>query len=437
LSSSGGLARKEVIVRDPIHSFVRLDRFPFILKVVSTPQFQRLRHISQLGLSSIVYPAATHNRFAHSLGAMHLMERILDHLHTVGDIEDEAFEDLLRTGTAAALLHDIGHGPLSHVSETAFGFDHEDIGSELISRTSIADILKEDGIDSNRVVNVLNHTVTGKDVLLSQLISSELDVDRLDYLTRDAYFTGVGFGNIDLERIISMLRIFKGSGDLNGHAITLYKGLYSLESYVVSRHLMYKAVYFHKATRGVEKLISNALKRAIERQPTVDIPERFTFLTKSGAPTFADLSLIDDHTLLNTLRNWESCKDPILAELCSMIFQRRLLKVIELTPARFRSYVGGINEKFEELARSNGIDPEYLCPIDGASETPYTAYSFKPPEDDTTVTTNIFVYDEEGIVKEIAHVSDVVAALAETQYFDRLYMPDQIRNKAEALFRSS
>src|SRR5262249_10210036 len=150
-----------------------------------------------------------------------------------------------KTGVAAALLHDIGHGPLSHSSEQYFGFRHEPVSFEIITRPPISDILERNDVDPERVVRVLDHTASGKDTLLSQLISSELDADRLDYLARDSYFTGVGFGNVDLERMISMLRVFRKGGPLKNHAVTLYKGRHAVEDYVLGRHLMYQAVYFH------------------------------------------------------------------------------------------------------------------------------------------------------------------------------------------------
>lgn len=428
--------RKEVAVRDPIHGFIRLDRFPFILKLVSTPEFQRLRFISQLGMSCAVYPGAMHNRFAHSLGAMHLMEKTLDHLRAVGDLGSSKFTDLLKVGLAAALLHDLGHGPLSHVSEKLFNFKHEAITARIIMREPISEILSEGGVDAKRVVKVLNHTATKRDVLLSQLVSSELDVDRLDYLTRDAFYTGAGFGNVDLDRITTMLRICR-SGELENHAITLYKGRYAIESYVLGRHLMYQAVYFHKATRGVEKLIQRAFLRATRSGSKASIPRDFDFLNSGNQPTVDDILGMDDHTVLNTLKQWKKSKDRILCDLCSRIFERRLLKAIELTPKWENAYMTGLDKRFSHLARMHGINPDYYCPIDGPSETPYTTYTIAPKDDKSTVITNIFAYNEEDKPVEISDISDAVGALTKTKYLNRLYMPDEIKNEAEKLFKGS
>jgi HD superfamily phosphohydrolase len=425
---------KEHIVRDPIHGFVHLDRFDFIKNIVSTPEFQRLRYVSQLGVSSVVYPSATHNRFSHSLGAMHVMEEMLDHLRRVGDVKNEIFDDLLRTGSATALLHDIGHGPLSHASEKFFGFNHESMTAKIITRPPISDILNAGDVEPERIVRILRHIASGPDVLLSQLISSELDVDRLDYLTRDSYFTGVGFGNIDLERIIAMLRKFRGNGALQNHAITLFKGRHSIESYILGRHLMYQAVYFHKATRGAEKLVGSAFRRATEAKSRAPVPDSLEFLESEVVPSLDDVLQMDDHTVFDSIRRWQRSKDRKLSDICKRFCQRNLLKAIELTPKKLNAYVSGVDKKFERLARRNGIDPEYLCPIDGPSETPYTVYSIKPPEDITTVTTSIFLYDEEGKTAEVSRVSDVVEALAKKEYYNRLYTVDKIREEAIRLF---
>ena len=426
--------KKQLLVRDPIHGFVRLDRFDFVRQIISLEEFQRLHHISQLGVSRFVYPSATHTRFAHSLGAMHVMGRVLDNLALVGSIGKDEFEDLAGVGIAAALLHDIGHGPLSHSSESFFGFKHEAVTVELITRPPIADILDGAGIAPERMVKIIRHTASGSDLLLSQLISSELDVDRLDYLARDSYFSGVGFGNVDLERMVTLLRIFKGTGPLGRHAITPMKGMHSIESYLLGRHLMYQAVYFHKATRGIEKLVGNAFRRARERASHLSLPNSLGFLDGDGGPTSEEILGMDDHTVFDTLRLWQKSKDSILKDLCKRLFQRNLLKAIEMGGAEMSSYMGGLDVKVRRLASKHRINPDYFCPVDGPSDTPYTVYSIKPPEDESTVTTNIFLYGEDRNPVEISQVSDVVRSLAKTEYRNRLYVPEEIRDDVRHLF---
>jgi len=355
-----------------------------------------------------------------------MMEATLDRLRSSGGLNTNDFDDFMKAGLVSALLHDIGHGPFSHLSEKFLKFEHEDITTQIILESHVGDILQKDGVKPQRVVDILRHVSTGEDVLLSQLVSSQLDVDRLDYLARDAYFTGVGFGNIDLGRIIAMLRIYDGEGTLHGHALTLFKGRHSIEAYVLGRHLMYQSVYFHKAGRGAEKLIENAFRRAIE---TKSLPEKFSFLYER-TPRVGDILGIDDHDVIVALRSWQNSKDPILSDLSKRFFQRRLLKAIELTPKRLNEHLDRI-AKFQGLAQRHNIDSDYFCPIDGPSDTAYTPYKLRSPEDKRTGTTNIFVFDEDGKPCEISDISDVVKALSKTDYLNRLYVPDTFKEAAQ------
>jgi len=355
------------------------------------------------------------------------METALDSLKRVGGLEHRNFDEFVKVGALVALLHDIGHGPFSHISEKFLGFRHEDISAQVIKQSPISDLLIEDGIEPQRIVNIIQHTASDEDKLLSQLVTSQLDVDRLDYMARDSYFTGVGFGNVDLERMINMLRIFPEAGDLNSHALTVFKGRHSIESYVLGRHLMYQAVYFHKASRGAEKLLINAFRRATE---TKELPDDFNFLYKDAPPTPDKIMNLDDYSVVTVLKNWCNSKDKILADLAQRFCQRRLLKAIELSPKKLNEHLDRI-AKFQQLAKNHGIDPDYLCPIDGPSDTPYTPYSIKSPEDKTTVTQNIFVYDEDGKPVEISQISEVVRSLAKTEYLNRLYVPEDFRARAE------
>jgi HD superfamily phosphohydrolase len=365
------------------------------------------------------------------------MERILDHFLRVGDISKNEFENTLKTGMAAALLHDIGHGPLSHSSEQFFNFSHEDISAEIITRPPISQILDRAQINPKTIVKIINHTVSGRYTLISQLVSSELDADRLDYLGRDSYFAGVGFGTVDLERIISMLRVFNGSGLLENHAITLNKGKYAVEDYIVGRHLMYQAVYFHKATRGAERLVVSAFQRAADLKQPGLIPEEFQFLENESPPTVEQILAMDDHTLFSTLAQWQRSSDSILSGICRRMIDRVLLKSIDLTNERFHAYHNGIEKKFLKLAERHGVDAKYLCPIDSWAETPYKPYLVKSAEDQPSVITNIFVNNENGEPTEISQLpdADVIRALTAKKYFDRLYMPEEMKEEAESLFK--
>jgi uncharacterized protein len=437
MPNSGNYPR-EIAVRDPIHGFIRLDGFDFVRKVVATYEFQRLRHVGQLGMAPLVYPAATHTRFSHSLGTMHVMERILDHLHRVRIIDKYRKDKILvKTGLAAALLHDIGHGPLSHSSEKWFNdFEHEDISSQIIMRPPISDILKSDGVEPKRVVEVLKGTSKRRDVLLSQLVSSAFDSDRLDYLMRDARFTGAGFGRIDLDRMVGILTVDRKTGFLKNYAVSLYKGRFSIVSYILGRYLMYEAVYFHKATRSAERLILSAFSRIVDIKAFDDTPDCLDFLKTGKKPTVDQILSMDDHTIYELLRRWMKHDDSTLADICRRIYTRRLLKAIELTPDMYRTYHQGVDEKIAKLARNRSFDPDYLCPIDSTSDTPYTTYRPKSSGDVPNVKDSIFVIDQDDEPTEISDMSDVVSALSKTVYHDRLYVPEEITDDVRQLFRT-
>lgn len=219
---------KNTIIRDPIYGFIDLSYYPFIKKIIDTPYFQRLRRLSQLGVSVFVYPSAIHSRFNHSIGAMQLFIKIYDHLfRETRRLENERSEEIRKIGVATILLHDIGHGPFSHVSEKIFGFDHEKFSQKIIS-SDMKEILEGEDISYKDINAVINKTTSRKPDLkiLSQLISSTLDTDRLDYLARDIYFTGVGFGTIDLERIIRTMTIYSDPKSfLDGYAVIEEKGM--------------------------------------------------------------------------------------------------------------------------------------------------------------------------------------------------------------------
>ena len=228
--------KKRRIVRDPIHGFIDISEYSVINKIIENPFFQRLRRLSQLGVSVFVYPSATHNRFNHTLGAMKLFLKIFDLLYYENK---KSYEHLRKLGLITVLLHDIGHGPFSHTSEKIFNFHHVNLSIKIIE-TQFSDILTKEGIDTKYIIQILNNqNINKKEKIISQLIDSNLDVDRLDYIARDSYFTGIGYG-IDLERIIRTLTIYKGQNSLKGYAAVEEKGKHAIESYLLTRELMYR-----------------------------------------------------------------------------------------------------------------------------------------------------------------------------------------------------
>ncbi len=236
---------KSKVIRDTIHKDIFLDEAA--VEIVDSPVFQRLRHIKQLGVTNLVYPSANHTRFEHSIGAAHIAGRVLKKL----DLQDS--QEL----RFAALLHDLGHGPLSHTSEELLEryleTSHEDITLKLIKETEIGDILESHSVDTKKVISIL-----AKRDGLSSLISGEVDVDRMDYLTRDAYHTGVAYGIIDLDRLVNTLEM------LDGRLIVGEGGLRAVEGLLVARFLMTPTVYLHHASRIADSMFLRATERAVD-----------------------------------------------------------------------------------------------------------------------------------------------------------------------------
>lgn len=276
-------------IRDPIHRTIALSGLEFAL--LDTGEVQRLRRIKQLGFTYLVYPSATHTRFEHSLGVMHLAGRIAEALGL-----DKKSVELLRV---CGLLHDVGHAPFSHTSEWLVEKftqkPHEKISEEIISRSAISDILSESGIELNDVVGLL----AGKLKPASDVLSSDLDADRMDYLVRDSHYTGVAYGVVDLERIISTLK-------LQDNQLVLTGGTQAAESLLRARFLMFPSVYEHHAARIAEGMFSHAVERLIE--------------DKAIAP--GDLSRLDDFDMVSLMRNSKG----YAGEIVQRIDSRRLFK---------------------------------------------------------------------------------------------------------------
>src|SRR5688572_14372205 len=238
---------KKKIINDPVYGFITIPS-ELLFDVISHPWFQRLRHIKQLGLTDFVYPAAQHTRFQHALGAMHLMTKVLDNLRAKGiEISDEEYE----ASTLCVLLHDIGHGPLSHTLENSLlaGIKHESLSYLFMQQLN-----KEFNGALNLSLKIFQNTYKRK--FFHQLVSSQLDIDRLDYLKRDCFFTGVQEGTIGVDRIISMLTVNRDQ------LVVEEKGIYSIESFLNARRLMYWQVYLHKTTISAERMVVNLIKRA-------------------------------------------------------------------------------------------------------------------------------------------------------------------------------
>lgn len=315
---------KKKIVNDPIYGFITIPD-GILFELIEHPWFQRMRRIQQLGITYLVYPGATHTRFQHTLGAMHLMDKAIQTLRSK-DIEITAEE--AESAKIAILLHDIGHGPFSHTLEHSIvhHVTHEDISSLLMQRLN-----KEFGGKLELSIKIFSNRYHKK--FLHQLVSSQLDVDRLDYLTRDTFFTGVSEGVVGYDRILSMLTVWKGNLAVEA------KGIYSIEKFIIARRLMYWQVYLHKTVLSAMELLVNIMKRAKEIAiggadlfctPAfrVFLYNNFTkvdFETKSELlNTFAKL---DDSDIVSSIKVWMNHEDIILSTLCRWLMNRRLYKI--------------------------------------------------------------------------------------------------------------
>lgn len=316
---------KGKIINDPVYGFLRFPE-PEIMKLIEHPWFQRLRNIKQMGMAHLVYPGAVHTRFHHSLGACHLMEKALDELKIKGiQLTDE---DHL-AARMAILLHDIGHGPFSHALEHSLveGISHETISHLIMKRMD-----EEMGGLLSDATRIFDHSYPRR--YLHQLVSSQLDVDRMDYLNRDSFYTGVSEGVIGYDRILQMLTV------RNGELMVEEKGVHSVEKFIIARRLMYWQVYLHKTVLGAEELLLNILNRAKElaqngkelfASPALHyfLYKRLTATDFEKDPSHLDrFCQLDDYDILTSIKVWQEHKDKILSMLCKMLINRNLYKVI-------------------------------------------------------------------------------------------------------------
>jgi HD superfamily phosphohydrolase len=316
--------KKDKIINDPIYGFITLDE-GIITNLIDHPYFQRLRRISQLGLSYLVYPGAKHSRFHHAIGCMHLMTKAITQIrkkgHSISKKEAEALK-------IAILLHDIGHGPFSHALENsiATGFSHENL-----SLFFMQELNKEFNGKLSLAITIFKKEHPKK--FLHQLVSSQLDMDRLDYLKRDSFFSGVTEGNIGTERIINMLDV------VNDKLVVEEKGIYSIEKFLIARRLMYWQVYLHKTVVSAENMLIKVLKRAkflitnnssIFTTPSLEVFLKSNFTTKDfekDSKLLNSFSELDDFDIYTCLKYWKNSDDFVLSNLSERLINRKILKI--------------------------------------------------------------------------------------------------------------
>lgn len=423
----------ERIYRDPVHNIIRLRtdtvEGELMMRLIDTPEFQRLRRIKQLGLGLYTYQGAEHSRFTHSLGAFHLMSRVLDRL---GEKYQVAGADRA-AARAAALLHDVGHGSFSHVMEKVLGFHHEKWTVEVVlsEATEIGQLLRSYSPDLPAKVAAI---IEGKfePAALAQLVSSQLDVDRMDYLLRDSLMTGAKYGIYDLEWIINALAI----DEENDRIYVAARGLYAVEEYLQARYYMFRQVYFHRTLRSAEAVLRSILRRALKLletgQPVWYAPDTaFEKVLRRNSLTITEHLEVDDSDVLFHIKQWQRSTDEILADLSRRFTGRRLFKAIDLDmPSAERPEF--LSSARECIIRA-GYDPEYYFIEDRASDVPYYNYY---TADGAEPKSRIYVEDgyARPRVREISEVSDVVRGLQRGYELHRVCFPAEVKTEVYKLY---
>ena len=411
-------------LRDPIHGSISFDkeRERLVIDLINTREFQRLRRIRQLGALYLTFHGAEHTRFTHSVGVAFMAKRIFDSLLAAGQIprKGAVLERTRLIAIAAALLHDVGHGPFSHLYEKVFNDRRHEEWTRLIIRHARGEtgrLLRRAGA-VEEILAVYDRTY--RPPFVSDIVSSQLDADRLDYLLRDSFMTGVAYGRYDLDWILTNLRLArrgresservrsKGTGrgaaastgggrdnDLR-LAINGLKGYHAAEQFVIGRYLMYQQVYYHKTSRSAEQMIRTALQRLVDAHgETGSLPDPCTasirrLVETRGSLPVEDFLRLDDWLFLSAFQEWALAPpgkvDPILRDLCDRITRRRLFKTVRLTAGSRQKLFGEAIEELSDLFRKKGFDPRYYLLEDDATDLPYRdlAYSDRmgtAPED--------------------------------------------------------
>ncbi len=383
---------KRKIFNDPVYGFITIPN-ELVFDLIEDQYFQRLRRIKQLGLTHLVYPGALHNRFQHSLGAMHLITKAIGELkfkgHSISTEEEESV-------AIAALLHDIGHGPYSHALEHSIvdNISHEQISKIFMTRLNE----RFDG-KLSMAIDIYNNTY--KNRFLNKLVAGQFDVDRLDYLKRDSFFTGVSEGTVNYERLLNMLNV------VDDEVVIEAKGIYSVEKFITARRLMYWQVYLHKTVLIAEFTLMNVLKRAkflrLEGQDLFATPALDFFLSKkisiddfeNNSKVIDMFSKLDDYDISTSMKVWTNHKDPILSFLSDSLINRKLLKIEMQNEPFADSFVDDIKQKTIVKYGLHKSEVDYFVINNSTSN-----YTYQPGSN------KIGILQKDGSVIDIAEASD-------------------------------
>jgi uncharacterized protein len=406
--STSHTLNKYKIINDPVYGFVTIYS-ELIFDLIEHPYFQRLRRIQQLGLTSLIYPGALHTRFHHALGAMHLMSITLDNLRSKGHtISDQEYEASL----AAILLHDVGHGPFSHALEYSLlhNTGHEAVTLEFLK-------FFNEQFEGKLELAIRIFTGQYERKFFHQLVSSQLDIDRLDYLKRDSFFTGVSEGTIGADRIIKMLDVHKGE------LVVEEKGIYSIENFLNARRLMYWQVYLHKATVSSEKMLIQIIRRAKDLQQKGEqvfaTPALQVFLEQpvtlesfqNSEHYLKAFAQLDDYDIWGSVKVWASHPDRILSLLSNMLLERKLFRVV-LSNEKFEA--GQVKQIKQKIRQEYGLRKEEVNYFFSEGHISNAAYLAKEQ--------NINVLSKSGKVMDIAQASDLPNIKAMSKIVKKFYL---------------
>lgn len=380
------------VMRDPVHGYIHVD-LKVVWEIIACKEFQRLRRIHQLGGIFQVYHTAEHSRFAHSLGVYEIVRRMIEE---IDDLKYYLSDYEKMCVMLAGLLHDVGHGPFSHAFEAISQEKHEEFSIRIIEEESeIHQVLVKYGQTlPSDVANIIAYNHPNK--ILNQLISGQLDADRMDYLLRDAYFTGTSYGNFDLERMIRTIRV------KNQKIVVKESGIHTVEDYIMARYHMYWQVYYHPIARSYEMILQSLFQRMrdlYEFDPHYfhHVPMFLPFL-KEASVSIEEHFLLDEHAAMYGFTLLSLSSDRILSDLASRLINRRLFEYRDVK-----------DEEQIELVYQNvrkaGYDPTYYVKQDMMTQRPYKPYKYSDNH-------NIYVLQQGGEIIELSKVSQIVQAIA-------------------------
>ncbi len=414
-----------VILRDPVHQLISFsgDAERLLMELIDTPEMQRLRRIRALGLASLAFPGGEHSRFAHAVGSAHVMRRYLEHVRAFSSelaAHDRITPEMSLIALAAALLHDLGHGPYSHTFEDLLpsGRSHESWTEQ---------ILRDSATSVHRVLAQLDRTapdcvadlICGRGAIphLARAVSGTFDVDRCDYLMRDSHMTGVRYGDLDLDWLLASLRLHRPeTGGPARLAVDGEKGLTAVEGFFLARLYMYRQVYLHKAVRAADAVMQALFRRVAAVGTPAGTPEPLAALVRGNEISTGAYLDLDDHTLEVVLAGWERCGDDVVADLAGRLRGRRLFKTQSL-----RADVGRevVTQRLRELVAGLGEDPDYYACIDRVEVVAYADHD------------GMMVLHGGGRVERLIDASPVLRGLSRERFVHyRAIFPEAVREAA-------